>query len=157
AIDEFVERVRLQEAIARPIAARIPSLSQLLAGSGIELVLGRVSSFDAGERRVGVTASDGSSCEIGFERALYALGRRADVEAVPGASEHAYRLEPGEGALAVETLREVLHHNADQRLRVVVIGGGASGVEAAGEVKTYWSHFAVTMLSTGRCAGFSNA
>src|SRR5690349_20281307 len=39
AVDEFVERVRLQEAIARPIAARIPSLSQLLAGSGIEFVL----------------------------------------------------------------------------------------------------------------------
>ena len=157
AVDEFVERVRLQEAIARPIAARIPSLSQLLAGSGIEFVLGRVSSFDAGERQVRVTASDGSSCEIGFGRALYALGSAADVEAVPGASEHAYRLDPGDGALAVETLRDVLHHNAGQKLRVVVIGGGASGVEAAGEIKTCWPQFAVTMLSTGRCASFKAA
>ena len=157
AIDEFVERVRLQEAIARPIRARIPSLSRLLAGSGIEFVQGKVSSFNAGERRVGVTASDGSSCEIGFERALYALGSAADVEAVAGASEHAYRLDPGDGALAVETLREVLHHNAGQRLRVVVVGGGASGVEAASEVKTHWPHHAVTLLSQGRCASFNDA
>jgi NADH dehydrogenase FAD-containing subunit len=157
AIDQFVERVRLQEAIARPIAARIPSISTLLAGSGIEFIEGQVQAFEASERRLLVATIDGSRREIGFERSVYALGSAIDVDTILGAAEHAYRLNPGDGRLAVGALRDKFHHNAGRRLRVVVVGGGATGIEVASEIKTYWPQFAVTILSQGRCGSFKDA
>jgi hypothetical protein len=75
--DAFIERVRLQETIARPIAARIPSITVLLAGSGFEFIRGQIAAFDAVERRVRIATPDGARRELCFERALYALGGTA--------------------------------------------------------------------------------
>ena len=43
--DPFIERVRLQESIARPVPLRIPSISTLLHGTGIDVITGHVADF----------------------------------------------------------------------------------------------------------------
>src|SRR5689334_17542393 len=98
ASDQFLERVRLQESIVTEVPPRIPSISAFLAGSNIEFIRGNVISLDADRRRIRLASEEGrQEREIMFDQLIYALGTRVDVEGVPGAAEHAYRLETVEG------------------------------------------------------------
>jgi NADH dehydrogenase FAD-containing subunit len=149
--DRFIERVRLQEQISGPVAPRIPSIAALLAGTGIEFVRGHVVALDAPRRRLRI-AREGAERELAFARAVYALGSQIDLGAIAGASEHAYRLEAGEGPRAVAALRARLERNGDRPLRVVVVGGHETAIEAAGEIKTRWPAADVTLIARTRCA-----
>jgi NADH dehydrogenase len=151
--DQFIERVRLQERISGPVAPRIPSIAALLAGTGIEFVRGDIVALDPARRRIRV-ASGNSERELAFDRAVYALGSQIELGGIPGAQEHAYRLEAGDGPRAVAALRARLERNADRPIRVVVVGGHETAIEAAGEIKTHWPAAEVTMIARSRCAGF---
>jgi NADH dehydrogenase len=151
--DEFIERVRTQERISGPVAPRIPSIAAFLAGSGIEFVCGNIVALDPAGRRIRI-ASGSSERELAFDRAVYALGSQVDVGNIPGAREHAFRLDTGDGPRAVAALRARLEQSADRPLRVVVVGGHETAIEAAGEIKTYWPAAEVTMIARSRCAGF---
>jgi NADH dehydrogenase len=94
--DEFVERVRLQESIVAEVPARIPPLRKFLAGTSIAFIRGEVISLDPDGRRIRISDA-GEQREIGFAQAIYALGSRVDVEDMPGAAAHAYRLDMGRG------------------------------------------------------------
>jgi NADH dehydrogenase len=150
--DQFIERVRTQEQISGPVAPRIPSIAAFLAGTGIDFLRGNVVALDPARRRIRI-ASGGSELELAFDRAVYALGSQVDVSGVPGAEQHAYRLDSGEGPRSVAALRARLEH-AQRPLRVVVVGGHETAIEAAGEIKTRWPAAEVTMIARSRCAGF---
>jgi NADH dehydrogenase FAD-containing subunit len=154
--DEFIERVRLQEGISASVAARIPSIAALLAGTGIEFIAGHIVALDAGARRMRISVA-GCERELAFGRAIYALGSQADVGGVPGVEAHAYRLDAGDGPRAVGALRARLEQDSGRPLRVVVVGGHETAIEVAGEIKTRWPAMEVTMLSRSRCAGFKGA
>jgi NADH dehydrogenase len=151
--DRFVERVRLQESIVAEVAPRIPSLAAFLAGTGIELIRGEVTALDPDRRRIRIAESD-QHREIAFDQAIVALGSRVDVDGVPGAAEHAYRLDPGDGPRSAAALRAKLREHAGRPVRVVVGGGAETAIEVAGEIKTAWPSAEVTMVSRSRCAGF---
>jgi NADH dehydrogenase FAD-containing subunit len=150
--DQFIERVRLQESIAGPVPLRIPSISTLLRGTGVDFITGHVAGLDAAARRirVGITAGDR---EITFARALYALGSRTNTDTVPGVAAHAYRLDPGDAPHTAAALRSALSTASSSR-RVVVVGGGATAIEAAGEIKAHWPETEVTMIARNRCGDF---
>ena len=154
--DRFLERVRLQESIVAPVAPRISSISAFLAGTGIEFICGTVVSLDADRRCIRIV-SDAGEHEIMFDRAIYALGTRVDVDGVPGAAEHAYRLEAAEGPRSPSALRTRLRENADRPMRVITVGGAETSVEVAGEIKTAWPNAQVTMISSSRCGDFKGA
>ena len=156
ASDRFVERVRLQETVAKPVAPRIPSIAALVAGSGIEFIGGKVMSLDPVRRRVRI-ATLSAEREIVFVEAVYALGSRIAVESIEGASEHAYRLDPGEGPRCAAALRLRLQRDSDLPLRVVVVGGAETAVEAAGEIKGMRPSAEVTMITRTRCGDFKGA
>jgi NADH dehydrogenase FAD-containing subunit len=153
ASDRFLERVRLQESIVAPVAARIPSISAFLAGSNIEFLCGRVASLDTDKRCVRIV-SDAQEQEITFDQAIYALGSDVDVDGVPGAAEHAYRLEKTEGPRSPSALRARLRENGDRPMRVITVGGAETAVEVAGEIKTAWPNAEMTMISSSRCGDF---
>jgi NADH:ubiquinone reductase (H+-translocating) len=154
--DRFLERVRLQESIVAPVAPRISSISVFLAGTGIEFICDTVVSLDADRRCIRIV-SDAGEHEIMFDRAIYALGTRVDVDGVPGAAEHAYRLEAAEGPRSPSALRTRLRENADRPMRVITVGGAETSVEVAGEIKTAWPNAQVTMISSSRCGDFKGA
>ncbi|MEA3068449.1 MAG: hypothetical protein QOK41_1856 [Sphingomonadales bacterium] len=151
--NQFIERVRLQEGICGPVAPRIPSIAALLAGTGIEFIPGDIVALDAGRRRVRISEA-GCERELAFGRAVYALGSQVDVGSIPGAKAHAYRLEAGDGPRSVAALRARLEQHAHRPLRVVVVGGHETAIEAAGEIKTRWPAAEVTLMSRSRCADF---
>jgi NADH:quinone reductase (non-electrogenic) len=145
-LDQFVERVRLQESMVAPVAPRIPSISAFLAGTTVEFICGSVTSLDAQQRRIRI-ATDNRELEIAFDEAIYALGSHVDVDNVQGVAEHAYRLDPGDGSRSVAALRSRLHQNAERAVRIVAVGGGPLATEVAGEIKTMWPDAEVTMIS----------
>src|SRR6202043_3967613 len=151
--DQFIERVRLQERISGPVAPRIPSIAALLAGTVIEFVRGDIVALAAARRRIRI-ASGNAERELAFDRAIYALGSQIELGGIPGAQEHAYRLEAGDGLRAVAAFRARLEQNSDRPIRVVVVGGHETAIEAAGEIKTHWPAAEVTMIARSRCAGF---
>jgi NADH dehydrogenase FAD-containing subunit len=156
ASDQFLERVRLQESIVAPVEPRIRSISAFLAGTNIEFLCGEVSSMDADQRRVRIV-SRGLELEIMFDEAIYALGSHVDVDSVPGAAEHAYRLEAAEGPRSPAALRTRLRENAGRPIRVVTVGGAETAIEVAGEIKTAWPNLEVTMVTRSRCGEFKGA
>ncbi len=151
--DQFIERVRLQEGIVAPVPLRIPSIAAFLANTPIEFIRGTVLALDADRRRVRIAADDGER-ELAFHQAVYALGSDIDIDDIPGAFEHAYRLAAKEGTRSGEAFRLKLSENGNRPLRVVVVGGGETGVEAAGEIKTAWPAMDVTLVTRGRCGDF---
>src|SRR5581483_6540375 len=83
----FVERLRLhQVATGQRLAdLRIP---ELLRGTGIEFVRGRVAAIATAGHRVDLT--DGRS--LPYDILVYAMGAVTDTGAVPGVADHAYTL-----------------------------------------------------------------
>jgi NADH:ubiquinone reductase (H+-translocating) len=156
ASDRFLERVRLQESIVAPVAPRIASISAFLAGTGIEFICGTVTWLDANRRCIRI-ASGAQDMDIMFDEAIYALGSRVDVDGVPGAAEHAYRLEATEGPRSPSALRARLQDNADRPIRVITVGGAETSVEVAGEIKTAWPNAEMTMISSSQVGDFKGA
>lgn len=154
--DRFVERVRLQESIVAEVEPRIASISAFLAGTRIEFVCGRIVSLDA-DRRLVRLDREGANEEIAFDKAIYALGTRIDVDNVTGASEHAYRLEATESPRSPSSLRARLRGNGNRPIRITTVGGNETSVEVAGEIKTAWPNAEVTMISASRCGDFKGA
>lgn len=125
---DFVERVRNHElAAGRPLRHR--PLADLLAGTGAALRVARVTAVDVDRRAVTVRDADGES-ELDYDTLVYALGSGWNDQGVPGAAEHAHEIAGREGALRVRERLALLE--AGQR--VVVVGGGLTGLEAATEI-----------------------
>jgi NADH dehydrogenase FAD-containing subunit len=150
----FVERVRLQERIVGPVAPRLPPLAGWLAGSGIEFIQGEVEALDAERRQVLVRTAAGDLRRIAFDRCIYGLGSRIDPQAAAGVAEHAYRLDPGDGARSAVALGTRLAAATGEAVRVVVVGGGNTATEAAAEIKAAWPLAEVTMAASRRAGDF---
>ncbi|MEU4741953.1 FAD-dependent oxidoreductase [Actinosynnema sp. NPDC023658] len=119
--DRFVERVRLHQFAAGQELRDLP-LTDLLKGTGVDLVVDRVTAIDPEARKVQLTGG-----ALAYDRLVYALGSHANLDQVPGAAEHAHAVSTREDA---EKLATAL---LDART-VVVAGGGLTGIETAAEL-----------------------
>ncbi|WP_052847600.1 NAD(P)/FAD-dependent oxidoreductase [Streptomyces avicenniae] len=146
AADRFVERVRLHQLAAGQKLKDLP-LSRLLAGTGVELVVGRVGAIDAEARTVLV---DSAPDPLRYDTLVYALGSGADTAAVPGAAAH---------TSAVATHRDAvrLHERArGARGPLAVVGAGLTGIETAAELAETYPALDVRLVTAGELgAGLS--
>src|SRR6185369_374293 len=133
----FVERIRLHQVAAGEHVRERPMRDMLPKHVG--LVQGRVVSWEPRRRLVRV---GGGPRELAYDWCVYALGSRVDVDAVPGAREHAFALDDPAGAkrLSAATARGG---------RVVVVGAGLTGIEAAVELAEQRRELAVTLVAGG--------
>ncbi len=125
---DFVERVRLHQ-VATGQELRHRPLRDMLAGTGVTLRVARVTAVDVDGRSIALTGADGVD-ELGYDTLVYALGSSLDDHGVPGVAEHAHEVASRPGALR---LRERLGELAPGG-RVVVVGGGLTGIEAVSEI-----------------------
>lgn len=141
AVGHFVERVRLHQLAAGQRLQALP-LDRLLAGTGIELVVARVTAVDAAARTVRVDAAPHA---IGYDTLVYALGSAADTAGVPGAAAHASAVAGHQDAVR---LRE---RTADVRTQGVlaVVGAGLTGIETAAELAEAHPRFTVHLVTGG--------
>jgi NADH:ubiquinone reductase (H+-translocating) len=154
--EQFVERVRLQESMVAPVKPRIASLSRYLRRTNVQFLRAHVLSLDPARNTVTIE-EDGSPRTIAFAQLIYALGSHVDTDNAPGALQHAFRLDPGEGPRSAAALRSALHDFAGRPARVLAVGGGPLSVEAAGEIKSTWPNMRVTLISATSAGDFSSA
>ncbi|HEX6972572.1 MAG TPA: FAD-dependent oxidoreductase, partial [Limnochordia bacterium] len=118
-----------------PAAAAVP----LQAISGLRRVavqIGRIIAIDPAAKRV--TLADGTVLRA--DALAIALGSRPADYGIPGLTEHALTLGSLADALAVRAAVEALvaRAAAGRRTRIVIGGGGVTGVQLAGELAARW-------------------
>jgi len=137
----FVERTRLhQTATGQPVAAQ--SLPAMLAGTGVQFVQGKATALDPVQKTVTVNTSDGVQA-LHYDKLIYALGSHTDLARTPGAAEHAYAVE--QHAVIAEQLQKMTQTHG----RVLVIGGGLTGIEIATELAETHPALSVALATTG--------
>jgi NADH:quinone reductase (non-electrogenic) len=122
-----------------PEQAVAPIREMLVRG---RFIMGKVTAIDAGARCV-VCSTLAGERRIGYDELVLAFGSRARLDLIPGLAEHALPLKTVGDAMHIRNvvLRRIarieLETDAALRRRLghfVVIGGGFSGVETAGEL-----------------------
>ena len=147
--EHFVERVRLHQ-LAAGQQLQPWSLSRLL---GRDFLAGWVTALDLEQRQVEVVTPEGNR-RLDYSQLVVALGSSTDVGQLPGAAEHCYTLD---GESAVRFAAKL----PDCR-RVLVIGGGLTGLELASELAEQHPRLEVTLADrcqpgtgmTGAAAGY---
>ncbi len=120
----------------------VPVREMLRPDARRRFIMGSVAEVDMARRRV-VCRTLAGEIEIGFEHLVLAFGNRARIDLMPGMAEHALPLKTVGDAMHIRNtvLRRLarieLEDDAATRRRLghfIVIGGGFSGVEVAGEL-----------------------
>lgn len=161
AVPDFVQRQRLNQlAAGRRIEA--PPLTEVFAGTGIRLRLGRVTAVDPERRVVAVADAEGGG-EVGYDTLVYALGSQVADQGVPGVAEHAYDVAGRPSALRLRERLDSLERpggleRTDSPERpggrgeggtVLVVGDGLTGIETATELAESRPGLSVTLLAQG--------
>ncbi len=111
---------------------------------GVDVFKGKVRTIDVGERSVRLDPGDfTSNISIRAKTLVIGLGAKIDLSRVPGMTEHAMLMQNVGDAMKLRAViigrfeeANLLHDREKKRqlLRFVVVGGGYSGVETAGEI-----------------------
>ncbi|MEV1248565.1 FAD-dependent oxidoreductase [Nonomuraea sp. NPDC049750] len=140
---DFVERVRNHQ-LATGQDLRPRPLSEIFAGTGVELRLAKVTGVDVDRKTVAITGASGAE-ELAYDTLVYALGSDWNSQGVLGTAEHAYQLASRTGALRLRGRLAGL----DAGQAVVVVGGGLTGVEAATEIAEARPDLNVALAASG--------
>lgn len=144
--DTFVERVRMhQRATNQPVPKRL--IVDMLRGTRVTFMQGRVTGIVPDQNFVAVQTST-STQVIPYDTLVYALGSMIDRDALPGVREHAYVLN-FEGERSAAALAQVLPDAARAGKRLVVVGGGLTGIEAASEFADTYPNLKVVLVTRG--------
>ncbi|MET8040353.1 FAD-dependent oxidoreductase [Micromonospora sp. NPDC005215] len=136
---DFVERVRMHQLATGQHLKRRP-LTDVYAGTGVEVRVARVTAVDADRRTVALGAD-----EIAYDTLVYALGSTGADHGVPGVAEHAYDIA---GRPSASRLRDRLAH-LTAGATVLVVGGGLTGLEAVTEIAEARPDLDVTLAARG--------
>lgn len=149
--DTFVERVRLhQVATAQRVQQR--SILHSLRGTGITFVKGWVTGILPQERRIVVNTEQGEQT-LSYDYLMLGLGSVADKDAVEGVRENSLSVgDPSDATLLAKRLP-----NLRQGEKVVVVGGGLTGIETATEIAESYPKLDVCVVTAGSLGtGLSN-
>lgn len=115
-----------------------PTYSNLLKGTSIKFIQGRVTSITDKSLAVDTpseTVADAvDTTEYPFDQLVLASGAQPRVDTIPGAADHAVPFSRVEDAYRLKSRLRILSTSDLPVVRVVVIGGGYSGVEVATSV-----------------------
>jgi NADH dehydrogenase FAD-containing subunit len=136
--DRFVERMRNHQLATGQRLRDVP-LRDLIRGSGVRLLVDHVTRIDPERRHVELA---GGAEPVRYDLLVYALGSHADLDAVPGAAEHATAVADAERAAR-------LHGRMRTAATVAVVGGGLTGIEAATELAETYPDRTVRLVSGG--------
>lgn len=137
----FVERIRLHQLAAGTRDRVTIALADLLHPQA-SLVTGAAEHIDHRARTVRVS-TDGREIDLGYDYLVYAVGSRAAAP-IPGAREHAFLLADHDDAARAAAAIAACGPGAE----ITVVGGGLTGVEAAGELAEQRPDAEVTLYCT---------
>lgn len=120
----------------------VPVREMLRKGGGSRFIMGAVTSVDAASQTL-VCRTLAGEITLNYDHLVLAFGNRARLDLLPGMAEYALPLKTVGDAMHIRNMvlrrlaRIELETNAELRRRLghfIVIGGGFSGVEVAGEL-----------------------
>ncbi|HLJ60009.1 MAG TPA: FAD-dependent oxidoreductase [bacterium] len=141
ASDVFHERVRNHQLAAGQALRRLP-VASFLRGTRIRFLQGRVTAVEPARRRVAVQTAD-HVASVEYDYLVYALGSYIGTEGVPGAREHASTLDDASARALADRVPGV----AANRGRLLVVGGGNTGVEVATELAEAYRGLQITLVT----------
>lgn len=141
----FHERMRNYQIAAGRPPREIP-IRNLLRGAEVDLTVGRVTRIDTARRLVEL--ADGSE-PVGYDQLIYALGSHADLDRVPGASEHAMAVATAEHARRVD-------QQVGRARTVAVVGGGFTGIETVTALAEAYPDRNVSLVTRGQPGSLLN-
>lgn len=120
--------------------------AELLKGKNVELVKDAVSDIDLAAK----TATGQSGSQYRYDSLILAVGSETSYFGIKGVEENAYGIKTIDEALRLkrhineifETVKTVKPEEKTPAMHIIVIGGGASGVELAGELASYTKRIA---------------
>lgn len=137
----FVERIRLhQRAVGQRIVRH--QITDLLRAN-VRFILGHVQAIDPGQRRVVYAAGD-HAAHVEYDSLVYTLGSTIRLPKFLAGQPFVYTLN----ADSVDALHARLGA-LDAGARLVVSGGGLTGIEGATELAEAYPHLRVTLLTSG--------
>ena len=140
----FFQRIRFHEMLAGG-SPKTLDYAPLLARRGVRFVQARAESLEPGRRRVVARDGGGARVELGYDTLIFALGSTT-APGVPGAAEHAARLDdPAAIREASARVRSLASGG-----RVLVAGGGLTGIETVTELAERYPSLRVTLATRGR-------
>ncbi len=115
--------------------------SELLKGSNVEFVKDAISAVNLPEK----TAMGTSGSRYQYDSLILAVGSETSYFGIKGIEEHAYGIKTVDEALRLkrhinevfQTIQNAKPEEKTPAMHIAVIGGGASGVELAGELASY--------------------
>jgi NADH:ubiquinone reductase (H+-translocating) len=139
--DAWQERTRWHQ-VAAGETVRSRGRSRIFRGTRVEVVTGTVTGIDLGGRTL--TFGDPEREPLAFDRLVYAAGSRSNAAVIPGASAHAHTLD------TAETSRRIAAAIAERPdSRVLVVGGGLTGIQTAAQIARRQPKVHVTLVSSG--------
>jgi NADH dehydrogenase FAD-containing subunit len=151
ALEHFVERPRLHEQATGMVVNNKP-IAHMLRGTKVHFLQGEVTAIDPVQQYVQVQMTTGEQ-RLPYHYLVNALGSRVDRNIVPGVNAHAFTLDPY-GDLTTDALEAKLTAYGEKAFRVVVVGGGATGVEAATQIKGKHPRSDVHIVTQGQVGAF---
>jgi NADH dehydrogenase FAD-containing subunit len=151
ALEHFVERPRLHEQATGLIPNNRP-IAHMLRGAKVHFLQGWATAIDPVQQCVQVQTSNGEQ-KLAYDYLINALGSRVNRQTIPGVHEHAFTLDPY-GDLTSEALKSKLTAYGKSGFRLVVVGGGATGVEAATQIKGRYPQAEVSIVTQGEVGAF---
>lgn len=115
--------------------------ADLLRGTNVELVKDKVVTIDLALK----TATGTSGSRYNYDSVILAVGSETSYFGIKGVQEHAYGIKTTDEALRLkrhiheifQSAKSLQPQEQSPALYIVVIGGGASGVELSGELASY--------------------
>lgn len=104
-----------------------PSFQKLLAGTNVRFCQAKVQVVDLEKQQVQL--QDGEI--LTYDRLVLAVGRGTLLDVVPGAADHAFPFRTLTDVNRLEARLQALEISDRRDIRIVVAGGGPSGVELA--------------------------
>lgn len=130
----------------------IEPIREIFRGEHMQFVEDIVIEIDKKNKKVKT-----ASAEFGYDFLVLSPGAETNYMNIPGACEYTFSLKNLPDAIAlrnhvVETCERAVNTKNKELLSVALIGGGATGVELAGEMMEYMEH---TLLSYYKDSGFT--
>lgn len=144
ASDQFVERIRLHQTAAHGYNAE-HAISKLIAGTRINFKQAWVSAVRPDQHEIVLGDVLGHQGEtLKYDRLLYTLGSTTAAR-TPGVKEFSYTLSS-----AAEAKRLGVEMRSKPSGRLMVVGGGLTGIEIATELAQKFPSWQTTLVEMGR-------
>jgi NADH dehydrogenase FAD-containing subunit len=139
----FNERIRLHQ-LAAGGAIPVRPIADMIRGTGIAFIHATATALDPATQMLTLIDGHGEQSHHRYETLIYALGSHIDRDSLAGVRDHAHTLDPRpDQPRGLAALTQIAAGGG----RIVVIGGGLTGIEAASELAAAHPNAQIALIS----------